>query len=156
MVPLIVDRFWNKVLVAPQGCWAWLGAHNLKGYGQFKLGGKQLGAHRVAWELVFGEILTGLFVCHTCDNPGCVNPAHLFLGTNMDNVNDRDKKKRNPRGVKHGMTKLNQEQVMYIRTSNKNHTQLANELGVTDVLVGKIRRNELWKELPKFGSVNRG
>ena len=75
-------------------CIEWTGSRNPKGYGQKKVGGKTIFAHRWAWEQANGPIPDGLHVLHTCDNPPCVNVDHLFLGTNADNVKDRDAKGR--------------------------------------------------------------
>lgn len=94
-------RFWSKVAITanPDKCWLWDGAKDSRGYGRFNLGGhngKTLLAHRFSWELTNGELSPDLDVCHHCDNPNCVNPSHLFLGTHKDNMNDRDKKGRFP------------------------------------------------------------
>jgi hypothetical protein len=82
-----MERFWNKVYKT-ESCWLWVGAKTPKGYGQFCHEGKIRRAHRLAYVLAFGEIPAELFVCHKCDNPSCVRPKHLFLGTNRDNVMD--------------------------------------------------------------------
>jgi len=78
------------------GCWYWTGRERTKGYGGFTISNKECLAHRVSYEHFVGPIATGLFVCHRCDTPGCVNPAHLFLGTNSDNINDMYAKGRYP------------------------------------------------------------
>jgi len=91
------ERFWLKVNKnGPNGCWEWTGSKRDKtrGYGGHWDGTKGVRAHRFAWELHHGKVTTGLRVLHRCDNPGCVNPSHLFLGTDLANVQDRDEKGR--------------------------------------------------------------
>jgi hypothetical protein len=86
----VTERFWKNVRKS-DACWEWTANRSTAGYGHIKKGGRQgeqLGAHRVSWELHNGPIPPGLFVCHHCDNPRCVRPDHLFLGTTTDNVRD--------------------------------------------------------------------
>lgn len=84
----------RSIPVTESGCWLWLGWVNAKGYGRMYARGTNVGAHRFAWSAVNGSIPAGLYVCHKCDTPSCVNPAHLFLGTPTDNNHDMVAKKR--------------------------------------------------------------
>jgi len=101
-MPLTPDSFWGMVCVLrADQCWTWTGGRTRTGYGSVWTDGKHKRAHRVAWELAHGEILqrwpkngNGLCVLHTCDNPLCMNPNHLFLGSKGDNNRDRDQKGR--------------------------------------------------------------
>ncbi len=90
------DRFWSKVRRS-RACWEWTGATR-NGYGAFSVGNRQenrlLGAHRIAWEIQFGAVPDGLHVLHKCDNRKCVRPAHLFVGTPKDNLDDMSSKDR--------------------------------------------------------------
>lgn len=95
MSPEFLKRFWSKVNKT-KSCWEWIACVNEAGYGMIGTTGKKIDrAHRVSYRIHFGEIPERMFVCHKCDNPRCVNPEHLFIGTNQDNVNDMILKKRN-------------------------------------------------------------
>src|SRR3990172_665127 len=116
------ERFWQKVKIGnPDDCWKWTGNLDGKNYGRimFKKYGKRFLAHRLSWYIHNGKIPQGLFVCHHCDNPTCVNPKHLFLGTPTDNMKDMYDKNRHIRvsmkGSENPMAKLTKEQVTKIR-----------------------------------------
>lgn len=87
--PNTEQDFWNKALPLDGGCWEWQSGPKTKGkHGRFRFNGKYDGAHRVAYLLTHGQITPGMYICHTCDNPSCVNPEHLYEGTNQDNQID--------------------------------------------------------------------
>src|SRR5882672_10379584 len=88
--------FWRKVDKRPFGCWVWTAWKNSKGYGNFNIGERKWKAHRLSYTFFYGPIPDGLLVLHRCDNPSCVNPDHLFLGTARDNFQDAISKKRLP------------------------------------------------------------
>lgn len=149
------DRFWEKVdqSAGPDNCWPWTAGRGR--YGHFKFRGHQVGAHRFSYLMVRGPIPDGLLVCHTCDNPICVNPRHLFLGTPLDNMLDKVAKSREshkgPRkqieGTRNGMAKLTPEQVRSIRGRADSRKIIAAEFGVSLSLVSAIRNNKIWKHL---------
>jgi hypothetical protein len=114
-------RFWSKVKKT-KSCWLWTASTNIQGYGKIGIGYRGQGfvaAHRLSWEIHNGPIPKGMCVLHKCDNPLCVNPSHLWLGTNTDNLKDMAKKRRSCIGEKNARAKLTQKQVDKIRTLYK-------------------------------------
>lgn len=154
----VAERFEAMVLKTP-GCWLWQGSrkrHPRTGeltYGSIKVGGKLRLAHRVSWHLYRGADLDHpLKVCHSCDNPICVNPSHLFVGTQLDNVRDMHAKgrarKRAPKGEASPAAKLTDQDVRMIRTSTSRVRDLAIQLRVSHSVVSEARRRVTWKHIP--------
>lgn len=110
-------RFLRKVHMGPhqQGCWLWIGARQTDGYGTMGYKNKVYLAHRWVWQQFHGDIENKKYVCHTCDVPACVNPAHMFLGTQEDNMQDMVRKKRSAYGERSPKAKLSDVQVQEIR-----------------------------------------
>src|SRR5579859_1865874 len=140
----IGERFWRYAERRP-GCWGWSGSLNSHGYGQLATSGHghPMGAHRVSWEIHFGPIPPGMFVCHRCDNPPCTNPEHLFLATNAENTADKVAKGRQPRGERMAQAKLTDEQVARIRErwangQVKQQKDLCAEFGVSPAAISMI------------------
>lgn len=131
-------RFWSRVNVGNAGdCWPWSGSTNANGYGVFA--GEK--AHRVAYQQFNGEIPEGMIVMHRCDNPSCVNPSHLAMGTQADNVRDCiEKGRRNDlRGHLHPRARFTPDQIRAIRTSGKMGKELAGEYGTSRSVISQIR-----------------
>lgn len=150
--PLAV-RFWRHVQKTA-GCWLWTGCEDGKGYGVIGRGGrggKQDGAHRVSWELANGPIPPGLIVCHRCDVPMCVNPAHLFLGTHADNGADRDAKGRHRYALppRETITKLSEGDVLAIRAAaaTTSYADLAARYGVCRSNISMIVTRRNWRHV---------
>ena len=146
----IEERFWSKVKHRLGGCWEWT-AGNRRGYGQFWLKGRMRSAHRVSYEMEHGSILDGLYVCHTCDNPSCVRPSHLFIGTQKDNIMDAHSKGRLRNGTSigsmHGRSKLVEEQVSIILKDNRSHKKIAKDYKVSRSTVSLIKKRKIWKHV---------
>jgi len=146
----LTDRFWEKVdKRGPDECWEWRAARHKSGYGQFKYGGAMKQAHRVAWELINGPIPKGIWVLHHCDNPGCVNPAHLFLGTHQDNMADMDAKGRRwmgpmNRGERNGNANLREITVRTIRIAAGTQREIAKRFNTSQSRVSEIRTGKAW------------
>lgn len=155
---ILSRNFWRKVSKTDT-CWNWTGADDGKGYGRLWNGkygallgfsGKMIQSHRFSWILHHGNIAEGLCVLHKCDNPSCVNPDHLFLGTLQDNVVDMIDKNRQSKGESCHLSKMTFDQVTEIRRVYKRimHTairQTANETGCDYEMVYDVIRENTWK-----------
>ena len=147
-----LKRFWAKV-AKTKSCWLWTGAVLLSGgYGAFHLGARcQVArAHRVSWEIANGPIPTGAHLLHRCDVPACVNPKHLRLGTNAENIHDKVMRARQPRGESHGNARLTEAKVRAIRgarASGDSQYTVAMAFGVSRSTISAIDLGRLWSYL---------
>lgn len=175
-----MQRFWDKVDktlgFGPKGvCWRWVACQTKNGYGLISINRKTRTAHSVSWELHNPTKNIGsLYVCHSCDTPSCVNPEHLFLGTQKENLQDAASKgriqngndhwsRRNPhkvargkrhgsktnpekfvRGEEHPRSKLNAEKVRAIRKDCRKRIDIANEHGVSPSVISTIQSRKAW------------
>lgn len=143
---VMCERFWIKVDKS-NDCWNWTATKNRSGYGQFRYEGRIVKAHRFSYELSNGKIAAGLSVCHTCDNTSCVNPSHLFIGTDGDNKRDMYQKKRHVFGEKHPNSKLCVATVLAIRDEVKNgvsHRVIALKYNTQKSQVSLIANRKRW------------
>lgn len=153
----MLERFWERVSPGLPGggaCWEWCGARTAAGYGLISEGGregKQVYAHRLSFEIHMGPIPDGLHVCHHCDNPGCVNPMHLFVGTPAVNAQDKVRKGRHPRGERHAHAKLDSADVAMIReryaAGGVSQCMLALEYGVSRGCIEHVIQRSTWAEV---------
>jgi hypothetical protein len=140
-------RFWAKVHKGDE-CWEWTALADKNGYGKFWLQGYTYRANRISYAIANGDP-GELHVCHTCDNPLCVNPAHLWLGTSGDNTRDKVAKNRQTKGESDGNSKLTTEMVGEILDSEETNLTLAARYGVSDGLISHIRRGSVWKHISR-------
>lgn len=160
-IPLSVTaRFWKHVRKS-EGCWEWTGSQGRRGYGHFAYAGKCLRAHRVSWSLVNGPIPGGRVICHRCDNPRCVRPSHLFVGTTTDNMRDASRKGRlfgqrpgdSDRiacGEHHHRAILTERSVREIRSraaAGESVQGLATEFGVSRATASRVVSLQTWKHV---------
>lgn len=156
--PSLADRFWSKVdRKGEDECWNWSAAVRRKdeGYGAFWMNGRHRPSNQVAYELSAGPVPCGMVVCHSCDNPRCCNPAHLFIGTNLDNNDDKVAKHRHAHGSTMGTAKLTEADVVEIRAAKIHGKRaphglaiaLAERFGVKAQTISEIWGRKSWKHI---------
>lgn len=144
-MPLTLEWLHEQCVRTPSGCLEWQGHRDVWGYGKVRRDGRTQRTHRVAWELANDrEVPDGLQVLHRCDNPPCCDDAHLFLGTNADNVADKVKKGRQAR-------KLNEDDIREIRAlygeGSRTLTDIGDAYGVSRSLIHLIVRRKIWAQV---------
>ena len=153
----VIERFWSGVEKrTPEKCWPWTGSKMGKGYGAFDIwrgAGRQrvrTSSHRLSFKIAFGPFDERLHVLHCCDNPACVNPSHLFLGTNLDNIHDAMSKGRVAHGENHWASKLTMDQaeeIRRLRSLGMSYGQLGKQFGVHRMTIVQITKGECWKKV---------
>jgi hypothetical protein len=151
----LAERFWPKVIkTSDGGCWLWTAATNQRGYGVINLGPRGSGialAHRVAWQLCgYPAISDGLFLCHKCDQPACVNPDHLFTGTHNENMADMMRKGRSVRGEDRADAKLSAADVREVFALSKrgvSQYRIADQFGVCQPHISRVLSGQVWSHM---------
>lgn len=153
-----IKHFWSFVdrSGGPDSCWEWIGGRTKKGYGSFGFRGKTFSAHRISYEISNNiSIPADMCICHHCDNPPCVNPKHLFLGTKSDNSLDMYKKGRRVfvglKGQDHPRSKLTDEDIRIIRSSYRpnevSYYDLAKQFHVSPATIFYVVKRETWTHI---------
>jgi len=151
ILPITQERIEAKVLRIPEaGCWVWMGSTQVRGYGEIISNNRKHLAHRASYEAFVGNIPKGMYVCHACDNVACVNPNHLFLGTQKQNLQDMANKGRSTRGAKNPMAKLDEYGVRQIKEGIKagqSDSSLAKSWMVCRQTINNIRNKKVWNHV---------
>lgn len=150
----LVERFHQKYIKDEGGCWLWTASCAGKGYGQIKVSGERINmyAHRLSYWIHKGEDPGRKQVCHTCDNPKCVNPDHLFIGTSQENHDDMVKKDRHTRGERSATAKLSEKEVLQLKdclSLDMTQKQIAAAFQISQVQVSRIKTGQQWTYLKK-------
>lgn len=147
----VIERFWRNVQKT-ETCWLWMGSKTNGGYGQITDDfDRNLRTHRCSWEIHFGPIPDDMHILHTCDNPACVNPDHLFLGDDTSNYADSRAKNRHAHGERHGQAKLTEPAVLSIRAEYAaggiSMQRLADKHHVSQNAIRRICNGDTWRHL---------
>ena len=146
-IDFLKQKLLGNIIKTERGCWIWKKYKNKEGYGAMRINGNILKTHKASYQVFNGEIGEGLIVCHKCDVPPCINPDHLFLGTNRDNKYDSINKKRHNAGSNHGKTKLTEEDIIKMRRYSKlgfKNVTLARRFKLSPWTISEIITHKLW------------
>ena len=147
-IPLSEKIERSSVKIPESGCWIWMKSLNHGGYGKTCLGKElTISAHRASYEAKYGKIPNGLMALHSCDVRSCVNPDHIFLGTQRENMEDKVLKNRQAYGEKHGMSKLKEDEAKEIKYSKEDTNILASKFNCSKVTIRQIRQGLFWKHI---------
>jgi hypothetical protein len=137
----VFDRLEKGSIPEPNsGCHIWIGDVTVRGYGLLRWEGKRVYAHRLSWSAHNRQAIPdGMAICHRCDNPYCVNPGHLFLGTHQENMGDAVTKRRFPLGTRHWNAKLTEDDIADIRNSTRYQYELAEKYNVTQGYISELK-----------------
>lgn len=163
ILPEIIARFNERYIPEPNsGCWLWIGSPLKGGYGQLKIDKRVVQAHRLSWQIHYGEIPHGILICHKCDTPACVNPQHLFSGTPAENTRDAANKGRMAKGDASGarkyperlargesvaISKLTSQTALAIFHATESYDKLAVKYGVTKSAIAAIKWGKTWRHI---------
>lgn len=131
----------------PDACWKWMASCTKERYGKIFFERRLHLAHRKWWEVTNGPIPHGMYLCHKCDNPICVNPGHMFVGTPRDNAQDMIRKLRGPQGERQGAAKLTSADIERIRTDSRPQSAIAADYGVSQSNISCIKRRQTWTHI---------
>jgi len=143
-----IKRFWSRVeMSGPDDCWNWVAGKTSAGYGHLRAERRWFYAHRVSYQLTFGEIPDRAVICHRCDNPGCVNPSHLFAGSQLDNMEDRDRKGRSPLSIHPAKAA---EIITRLMTEDISQSELARQYGIDPSTISRWASRQKGKAAGRY------
>jgi hypothetical protein len=148
-IPLSEKIERNITRIPESGCWIWMSTIEKSGYGRVCSGKKPFYAHRVSYEQKHGPIPNGMMALHHCDVKCCVNPDHIFVGTQQDNMTDKVRKNRQAKGINHGNAKLTEDQVREIKSSSETSIKLSAKFNYSASMIRAIKNGYIWKHLEK-------
>ncbi len=145
----VEQRFFNRFDKSENGCWIWNSHCDKNGYGILPANGPSIRAHRFSFEYHVEPIKEGNVICHTCDNPSCVNPDHLFQGTTKDNCDDMISKGRDKMiGSRNNKSKLTESDIPKIRSSKEHNSSIALRFGVSESTIKRVKNKTIWRHVP--------